>query len=206
MPKIFGVGLPRTGTTSLHVALLMLGIPSIHRPIEMAAPLFFNSLAVEQLQHYDGYTDLPIPIYYRELHKLCPDALFVLTHRGEEAWLTSIENFFSSRSQSSPQTATRDMMRFALFGTVSFNRDRFRRVFRQHNSEVQEYFKSMPSSLLCLDVSEDRAWRSLTDFIGLEGEKNREFPKISSPRIGWLSSANRSNVSFAQKHLRSLLG
>ncbi|WP_367967172.1 sulfotransferase [Spiribacter onubensis] len=30
--KIFGIGLSRTGTTSLHIALLMLGISSVVGP------------------------------------------------------------------------------------------------------------------------------------------------------------------------------
>jgi type IV secretory pathway VirB3-like protein len=37
-PKIFGIGLSRTGTTSLHVALVLLGQASIHYPINIAMP------------------------------------------------------------------------------------------------------------------------------------------------------------------------
>ena len=34
--KIFGIGLSRTGTSSLHLALLTMGIPAIHYPRKMA--------------------------------------------------------------------------------------------------------------------------------------------------------------------------
>lgn len=42
--KIFGIGLPRTGTTSLNIALNQLGLASKHFPFELYNPQDHASL------------------------------------------------------------------------------------------------------------------------------------------------------------------
>jgi hypothetical protein len=168
----------------------------------MAASLFTNSLSASALEPYDGYTDLPIPIYYRELYRLCPDALFILTQRDEDSWIRSIKIFLEPRSHSGSHSVRRDMMRLALFGTITFNEERFRRIFRLHNAGVREFFDKSPSSLLCLDVTDNEAWETLTKFLKAEKPKV-SFPKISNPAIGTLNAVGRENIELVRRQLQS---
>ena len=71
--KILGIGLSRTGTTSLHLAMGMLGYRSIHCPR-------LDRLG-EILEHYQAAVDTPIACSFRELDLCYPDSLFILTIR-----------------------------------------------------------------------------------------------------------------------------
>jgi len=79
--KIFGIGLPKTGTTSLTIALEMLGYTSRHSPMECFT-LHHGELSVNQkkIDKYDALTDLPIPHFYPELDICFPNSKFILTH------------------------------------------------------------------------------------------------------------------------------
>lgn len=82
-PKIFGIGLSKTGTTSLAHALEILGYrtkdyPGLSR--YRAGDLSSVDLAV--VDAYDALTDTPIPSFYRELDQRYPGAKFILTVRA----------------------------------------------------------------------------------------------------------------------------
>jgi Sulfotransferase domain len=79
--KVFGVGLSRTGTTSLHYALGFLGYRSIHFP----PPHQLREL----LNFYDAAVDTPVACVFKELAEAYPDARFVLTVRDMDSWLAS---------------------------------------------------------------------------------------------------------------------
>ena len=61
--KVFGIGLSKTGTTSLNEALGILGLKSKH--------YFFN---LDQIEELDAATDLPIARAFRELDSYNTDA------------------------------------------------------------------------------------------------------------------------------------
>ena len=82
--KIFGIGLSRTGTTSLAHALREVKINIIHYPTESQ---LFNPKS-------DGACDIPVIVHYKELDKKFPKSKFVYTIREKEEWLTSMENYF----------------------------------------------------------------------------------------------------------------
>ena len=91
--KIFGVGLTRTGTTSLAVALGQVGYSVIHYPSECA--LFTGQ--------YIGAFDLPVVIHYKALDKAFPESRFVHTVREKDAWLESMEVYCEHRKVISEQ-------------------------------------------------------------------------------------------------------
>ena len=109
--KVVGVGLGRTGTMSLKHALNKLGYKTFHTD-EMffhykifgmflqdvfayppatgeqvvRPPSDFELIARE----YDATVDLPLALYYKELHDKYPDAKFILTTRSTpEMWAKS---------------------------------------------------------------------------------------------------------------------
>lgn len=198
--KIFCIGLPRTGTTSLHLALVMHGIPSIHRPIGMAYEMLQGRIPPEFISRYDAFSDLPIPIYHRELKQRFPDALFILTERDEQDWIRSIENFLNSRAQPSEKTILRDMMRLAMFGRMTFERERFLATYHRHTSEVLDSFRNDSESLLRLDASDQNACAKLAGFLG-QVTPLKHFPKLNDPNIGRFSAVDRSEIAQVSEHL-----
>jgi len=87
--KIFGIGLPRTGTTSLHNALKSLGIKSKHFPFKL-----YTSFDDKLLGDYDLFVDSPIQLIYKLLDDKFPESKFILTTRSLDSWLESMEWLF----------------------------------------------------------------------------------------------------------------
>src|SRR3990172_12957643 len=78
MPKIFGIGLCRTGTLSTHKALQVLGYKSLHKPSSM-----------EAIDQYEATNDMTVACRYRELDRMYLGSKFVLTYRDFESWAFS---------------------------------------------------------------------------------------------------------------------
>src|SRR5215212_6804140 len=89
--KVFGIGLSRTGTTSLTKALRILGYRAVHCPLSIVR---FNGkglqLSAEVVDRYDAFTDSPVARMYRELDYACPGSKFILTTRPIEKWMASV--------------------------------------------------------------------------------------------------------------------
>ena len=75
--KIFGLGLSRTGTTTLAETLKLVGYDVIHYPSH-------NQLFSE---NNNGATDIPVIPHYKELDKRFPNSKFVYTIRDKQEWL-----------------------------------------------------------------------------------------------------------------------
>ena len=78
--KIFIIGLPRTGTTSVCHAFLEFGIPTAHTAYTNNC--FDNAHAI---------ADTPIFNDYKALDKYYPDAKFIYLERELNVWLPSIK-------------------------------------------------------------------------------------------------------------------
>ncbi|GAB3132456.1 sulfotransferase family protein [Microbispora hainanensis] len=101
MLEVIGAGLPRTGTTSVKVALERLGFgPCYHtfevllRP-ELAGrwlPLCSVGAAADWERVFEGFrscVDWPASFFWRELAQAYPEAKVVLTVRDPQSWYSS---------------------------------------------------------------------------------------------------------------------
>ena len=79
-PKVLGVGLSKTGTSSLSAALTILGYRTVHYP-----PL---DRLRELLDDSDAATDTPVACSFRELDRQYPGSRFILTVRDPDSWLS----------------------------------------------------------------------------------------------------------------------
>src|ERR1700712_3574666 len=80
MSKIFIIGLPRTGTTSVSVALLDYGFKVAHTAYTKRA-----------FELADVISDAPCFSDYEQLDKLFPNSKFVYLDRAVENWVPSIQ-------------------------------------------------------------------------------------------------------------------
>jgi hypothetical protein len=170
--KIFGIGLSRTGTKSLTRALNMLGFKVAHYPDDEITlkELMAGKYNFSLLKDFDGITDITVAPYYAQLDKLFPDSKFILTVRDKESWLRSVEAHFGKPvfegTPSNENTMLlRRLLRVAVYGSYSFNEERFSYVYDLHYKNVTEYFKGRPESLLVINICEGEGWDKLCPFL-----------------------------------------
>jgi len=181
--KIFGVGLGRTGTTSLLEALKLLGILGIHH-----APYLFPAMkqevrTLDSVAEYDAFIDSPFSFFYRDLDAAFPGSKFIYTRRPLESWLQSLEWLIGDSSTG--------LSRW-FYGTDRFDATCYRQRFLRHESEVLEYFRNRPSDLLVLDVFAGDGWDVLCPFLG-KSEPQVAFP-AANRRTGTASPLAQRKV------------
>ena len=182
--KVFGLGLSRTGTTSLHAAAVLLGFSAIHYPLRLSPKWMAGDFSPAAIGPFQFYTDLPIPAYYREFDRACPNSRFVLTVRDAEEWAESVARWYAEMPPSSPRTVQRDVIRLISYGVHNFHRQRFLDIYRRHGDDVLDYFRDRPRDLLVLDLAaETDPWMPLCRFLD-RPVPERDFPHLRTPAIG----------------------
>jgi Sulfotransferase domain len=205
LTKIFGVGLSRTGTTSLHAAAVLLGFSAIHYPLRLTPNWIAGNFSPATIGPFAFYTDLPVPVYFREFDRACPGSRFILTSREPSAWADSVENWFAKMPPSSPRTAQRDIVRLVCYGVHNFHRQRFLDVYRRHTDEVIGYFRDRPDDLLVLDLTTQASpWEPLCRFLG-KPEPERVFPHLRTPAIGNLQFVLEEEIGEKKRRMVRLL-
>ena len=162
--KVFGVGLSRSGTSSLASGLDVLGYRVRHFP---SLVLLFGKLSIRrrEFERYDAMADLPIAHFYKDLDRRFPGSKFIHTVRDVESWLDSCERF--RRFEPDFKAKRRIMeLRRQFFGVTCFDRERFRDVHARHTQEVRDYFRDRPDDLLELRICEGEGFAELCPFLG----------------------------------------
>jgi hypothetical protein len=169
MPKIFCIGLPKTGTTSLHHAAEILGLRSIHWPHDQITvrQLRAGDYDLKIMKTCDIVSDIPISAIFPQLDRHFPGAKFVMTHRDRAAWLESQRKAPFNNRLPTPG-GHRDFYRAMLYGVTEFSEERFSWVYDEHVARVQRYFSGdRMRDLLQIDITAGDSWRPLCDFLGL---------------------------------------
>lgn len=190
---VFGLGLSRTGTRSLTAALHVLGIDTVHYPVDEDTfrALSSGKLDFQLLESFDGITDITAAPYYAQLDRMHPDARFILTVRDEVTWLRSCETHWRGRDAFEEALTPgrvvhlkiRRFLRAATYGTYEFEPERFAHVRRRHVRDVQRHFAGREGKLLVLDIVGGEGWGSLCEFLG------RPIPDQLFPHKGGALSA-----------------
>jgi Sulfotransferase domain len=172
--KIFGVGLPKTGTSSLTAALCILGFRAVH--CLTALPWRRGNFEEDLLEEWDAVTDTPVPIYFPALDLRYPGSKFILTVREQSAWLASIRRHQRGALTDSPTDRARAMLRLLTYGMESFNEPRYRYLQDTHDRNVRWYFRERPRDLLEINICAGEGWGKLCPFL------ERPVPSMPFPR------------------------
>lgn len=154
-PKVFGVGLSRTGTSTLGEALTAMGYNNVHNDRTM-----IPFLTGEENYNYSRYADidavedLPSALYYERLASAYPSSKFVLTVRDENVWFSSIQKYLAQLKRFHggyfPYRVSALLQR--AYGSVEPVEDLWKKHFREHNAHV---VSTIPADrLLVLDIAE----------------------------------------------------
>lgn len=192
--KIFGIGFHKTGTTSLHRALQILGYRAIHGDSRLAPPFGDEGRSLIQriergdprlptIARYDAFTDNPYFTIWKALDEAYPNSKFILTVRDEDAWIASCVRYYQGR-RIRP-------MRSWMFGAHADpaespeSRAFWLDAYRNHNREVIEHFSNRHGDLLVLDITAGDGWDRLCPFL------NQPIPRKPFP----MANVTRSNHS-----------
>jgi len=188
--KIFGVGFHKTGTSSLAVALEMLGYRTVHgdgrdakhrgdEGLSIIRRIEAGDYDLPTLAIYDAFTDNPYFTIWRQMADKFPDAKFILTEREESKWLDSCIRYYQGRRI----RPLRKWM-FGEHADPSSSEDAARAwlaAYQKHNQSIKEYFAGQPDRLLAIDVIAGDGWEKICPFLGVE-EPAQPFPHANETK------------------------
>jgi hypothetical protein len=188
--KILGVGLGRTGTMSLTVALRRLGFRTMHYDRVRLNDILDGSNPNPDFRRYDdldAVTDIPSAYFYRELLEAYPEAKAILTVRDVDDWWRSIERHvnvlfpykppklfgYDSRQRAlgaSPRTDPGAENHFKMlllnmvYGSTIALEYLYKKKYLDHNASVVNDVP--PERLLVMDITAGDGWAKLCAFLG----------------------------------------
>ena len=183
--RVFGIGMHKTATTSLHHAFEILGFDSAHwlsahwaKAIWEQMTEFGRSVTLER--HY-ALCDLPITILYEQLDRAYPGSKFILTCRNEDNWIASVRDHWNPERNKFRASWNNDpfthRMHRMLYGKKAFDHALMLARYRRHNAEVKAYFRDRPQDLLVMEMDQGAGWHELCNFLG-----NLPIPAKKYPR------------------------
>lgn len=176
MNKTFIIGLPRTGTTSISVALLDYGFKVAHTAYTKRA-----------FELADVVSDAPCFADYKELDALFPNSKFVYLDRALERWVPSMQMLLNKMlPELAPKSGYLNPVlkrcinkTFAPLTTENpLDALHLEACYRTHQQEVFHYF-STRDDLLTIDISQEYSLQKLLAFLDIESEIAVKFPHLN---------------------------
>jgi hypothetical protein len=192
-PKIFCIGLNKTGTTSFHHSLDREWIKIAN---QREGERLLNSYIEEDFEKIvdfcrgaQAFQDVPfsLPNTYKKLFEAFPNSKFILTVRDNpEQWFNSHVRFASKRVGHLPTLIELKELEycwkgwsFSYHSSVFGKADRYDdkkskiEVYERHISDVTEFFRDKPNKLLVLNVADNDSQTKLMEFLGLKSKFNK---------------------------------
>ena len=168
MSKIFGIGLPRTGTASLSEALVILGYKTRHYP-----------KYISRVDNFDALVDNPIPLFYKDLDNKYPNSKFILTIRNKNNWLKSLYkaskrfqwNKLTPDGRCGPEVYESHKK---LLGCIGYDEKSVVNGYNNHINNVKNYFE-YKNNLLIINICNGDGWNKLCPFL------NKKIPDVEFP-------------------------
>lgn len=177
--KIFGVGMSKTGTTTLGTCFEILGlVPTIGFHKKMKAKLFqgkkinpvnlklsddelqagFDDKTLEyvrkEVSRYVSFQDSPWYLLFKELDEMFPNSKFILTLRKDAAAQARSDWYHNCKLGYCSGEPTQSYI------------DEQVRDYEAHNQRVIAYFKDRPEDLLVVCWEQGHGWQELCAFLG----------------------------------------
>lgn len=167
---VFGIGLSKTGTTSLSDALELLGYNAFHLP-PVAKADGAGGIMMDWpwwVMKHDALSDLTVAVLWRELDSLYPNARFIYTPRDMESWLDSCRRHFTAELAEARvaqgQSYLNDLCA-AFYGSHLYDEAMYRAAYLRHEAEVRTHFAGRVD-FLDYDLIAGAGWEPLCDFLG----------------------------------------
>jgi hypothetical protein len=179
MNKIFIIGLPRTGTTSLCAACIELGLTTAH-----------TAYTIESFNNAQVIADTPVFNDYALLYQKYPDAKFIYLERDLELWLPSISKLLTRMSGNlfSDKGGFNDTIKRCFLNTFSGldakHLDNFEFLtgcYEIHKTKAVSFFEDTQAQHLFLNVSNPNSFVKLCDFLAVNTATTKitDMPKLN---------------------------
>lgn len=196
--KVFCIGLSRTGTTSLSNILSDLGYNVIHYPLQLfispelidikykfdrtnkilkfqerklnkqIEKILKNSNYKNIFQKYNAFSDLPIPLYYKDLFYKFPNSKFIYTYREEESWIKSIEWNIKVGFKYWNLGFLEEELMLQTYGTIKFDKKKLLSVYRHHHKSVSNFFSNKNYKFLSINIDKNEmSYERICKFLNL---------------------------------------
>ncbi|SFD04891.1 sulfotransferase [Pseudoalteromonas denitrificans] len=163
--KIFIIGLPRTATTSVCVAMLNLGFKTAH-----------TAYTNQSMHHAQVIADTPIFCDYQKLDTEYKNAKFIYLEREFSVWLPSIRQLLKRMYKNLQRTdggfnPTLKRCYNSVFYPLTednINNDAFLlSCYQRHQKNINEFFKGREQDLLTINVNDKSSYRNLLTFLDI---------------------------------------
>lgn len=166
-PKVFGIGLNRTGSTSLGIYFQKLGYKHCFEWFssqQLKKMLTDDSYLKRKMNPFEMHEDWPTALVYDKLTEWYPDAKFILTLRETpEQWFASLKN--TSRQEESPHNKTKELI--YGYGVIT-DEHKYELIerYKKHVEDVKAFFKET-DKLLILKTSDKDKEDKICNFLGI---------------------------------------
>jgi hypothetical protein len=150
---IFGIGLGKTGTTSLAAALNLLEFKCLH-----------DWVTIKRAMQFERQKDLALI-----LDKIYPDSKFICTVRDLESWLDSRKRHIEFRVIRKLRGESNVPSR------TEYDESRERRLYFKHHKRITKFFKNREKDVLFLNICGGDGWEKLCAFL------EKPVPKMPFP-------------------------
>ena len=202
MNKIFIIGLPRTGTTSISVALLDYGFKVAHTAYTKRA-----------FELADVISDAPCFCDYQQLDKLFPHSKFVYLDRAVKSWVPSMQMLLNKMlPELAPKTGYLNPVlkrcintSFKLSTTSApLSEQHLTACYLEHKHSVLNYFSGR-TDFLHIDISQSGSLKALLQFLEISAQDAGDFPHLNAGKQvdNWqqLKHPNKINsLSVGKEH------
>ena len=174
--KLFVIGLPRTGTTSLSVALLEHGYKVAH-----------TAFTQRSFELAEVIADTPCYCDYPQLDALFPNSKFVYLNRGVDSWLPSIRMLLNKMAPNlQPEGRFNPTMKRCFNDTFELNKttdllsdSHLSHCYQQHQHKLLDYFSNR-DDLLSIPIHQSGSLSTLLNFIGKDTAHKLDFPHLNA--------------------------
>lgn len=154
----------KTGTSSLHAGLSLLGATSCHHlhngergRVLIEKALTEGKPALAYFPEYDAYSDMALYEFLDVLDREHPESKYIWTVRPQDSWVNSVRAHNERRSANGKGQRPTDED-----AEAAWLRER-ERVY----SLVSHFFAARPDDLLTMDIVGGDGWEKLCPFLGV---------------------------------------
>ena len=163
-PIIFGLGLPKTGTVSLHSAVRRLGWDSLHSVETLSLPGKNNPdfwPFPEWIEKgRNAFWDFPVMRFCARLLKEYPDAKYIVSRREVMDWIKSRDWHVGPGTHAGWQ----------------INRKKLRQEHLRWSNTIPRLLTEANTNWLDFDLFDGDGWSKLATFLGVNAPPKTKFP------------------------------
>jgi hypothetical protein len=180
--KVVGIGLPKTGTTSLGYCLRRFGFKHRTYDMNLAAKVKTGRApeAMKEAEKHESFEDWPWFMLYREFDQKFPNSKFILTLRKDTAtYVKSLQGHHEREG-----IRNKDFVKPPWWDVVQevepadWDYEKSARRYEKHNRDVLDYFAGrIDKDLLVVCWETGDGWAELSRFLN-QRIPNEPFPHL----------------------------